>query len=211
MSKNLIFLKMHRFLTQIFDLILLNFLIIILSIPIFTIGINLTSAYYVLIKRERQTDSYLLKDFFHAFKENFVQVTFIWISIFTLFVISVLLFINGGVSNIIFNILAILIAIVALFIFIYVFPILSNYYFSIREVLATSLYISIKNWKQTMLLIIVNLAPILLCIKYPHIFLTVGITTSLFLGFSITLLINTKILVPIFNRMIEEKTATELF
>lgn len=67
-----------RFLAGTIDLIALNALFILTSLPIVTMGASLTALYSVLLWR-KDDDSYLYKIYFSSFKENFRQATIIWV------------------------------------------------------------------------------------------------------------------------------------
>ena len=67
-----------RFIGKLGDLIILNILWMITSIPIFTVGASTTALYYVTLKLVRDEDGYTLKSYFKSFKENFRQATIIW-------------------------------------------------------------------------------------------------------------------------------------
>ena len=67
--------KILELLSRIVDLLLLNFLFIITSIPIFTIGASLCALYSVNLKMTRKEESYVIKDFFRSFRQNFRQAT----------------------------------------------------------------------------------------------------------------------------------------
>ena len=68
-----------KFLTLVFDLLVLNVLWVICSIPIFTIGASTTALYYSCFKRIREDEGYTVKNFFHSFKVNFKLATLIWL------------------------------------------------------------------------------------------------------------------------------------
>ncbi|MCI5759130.1 MAG: YesL family protein [Eubacterium sp.] len=67
-----------RGLTRVFDLVLLNLLTVLCSIPLITIGASLAAMHSVLLKMVRNEESYIVKSFFRAFKENFKQATGMW-------------------------------------------------------------------------------------------------------------------------------------
>ena len=67
------------FISTIADLIILNLLFIICSIPIVTFGAAYSAKYYVAMKKVRGEDSGTIKPFFKAFKRNFKQSTLVWI------------------------------------------------------------------------------------------------------------------------------------
>ncbi len=69
------------FLNKVTDLILLNILWLLCSLPIITAGAATTAMYYVCITSIRCGDGYVVKRFFKSFKENFKQITPIWICI----------------------------------------------------------------------------------------------------------------------------------
>ena len=60
-----------RFIGKLGDLIILNVLWLITSIPIVTIGASTTALYYVTLKLVRDEDGYTIRSFFKSFKENF--------------------------------------------------------------------------------------------------------------------------------------------
>ena len=68
-----------RFLTRIFDLIILNLLFIICSLPVITIGASLTALYSVTLKMVRNEEGYIVRGFFKAYKDNLKQTLIIWI------------------------------------------------------------------------------------------------------------------------------------
>ena len=57
----------------------LNLLWFICSIPVFTIGASTTALYTVTLKIADETESNITKQFFQAFKRNFVQATRLWL------------------------------------------------------------------------------------------------------------------------------------
>lgn len=67
------------FLAKVFDLILLNILFLICSIPIITIGSSLSALYTITLKMIQNEESYIIQGFFTAFKKNFRQSTLLWV------------------------------------------------------------------------------------------------------------------------------------
>lgn len=59
------------------DLLLVNLLFVVCSLPIVTIGASATAMYYVLGRIRRQEGT-VTKDFFRSFRENFRQATLYW-------------------------------------------------------------------------------------------------------------------------------------
>ena len=62
-----------RVLGRIADLMIINFLTILLCIPVVTAGAAFTAMHYVMLKLVRDEEGYIVKQYFKSFKENFVQ------------------------------------------------------------------------------------------------------------------------------------------
>lgn len=67
------------FLNKLSDLIILNLLFLVCSLPIITIGASMTAMCYVTLRIRDDEGEGIVKDFFKAFRQNFVQATIIWI------------------------------------------------------------------------------------------------------------------------------------
>lgn len=68
-----------RFLTRMADLMIINILALVCSIPIITAGASLTAMFYVELKWVRKQEGYTVKPFFQQFKANFRQATGEWL------------------------------------------------------------------------------------------------------------------------------------
>ena len=62
-----------KVMTKVADFIILNFLVLVFSIPVITIGPAFTAMYYVALKEVRGQEGYLWRDFWKSFKQNFKQ------------------------------------------------------------------------------------------------------------------------------------------
>lgn len=71
--------RLVRALSRLFDLILLNVLWVVCSLPVVTIGASTTALYAVMLKIVVNEEGYIMKDFFRAFQRNFKQSTVIWL------------------------------------------------------------------------------------------------------------------------------------
>ena len=70
-----------NFLNKLCDIMILNILVLVFSLPIFTIGAAVTAGYYMSFKMVKNEESYIVKGFWEAFKENFRQSTALWLII----------------------------------------------------------------------------------------------------------------------------------
>lgn len=68
-----------NFLNKVADIMILNCMFVVFSIPVFTVGASFSAAYYVCFKMVRNEETYIVRGFWKAFKENFKQGTAIWL------------------------------------------------------------------------------------------------------------------------------------
>lgn len=68
-----------RFISKLVDVVWLNIIWLIFSLPIVTIGASTTAMFSVTMKMARDREGYIFQGFWKAFKENFKQSTLIWI------------------------------------------------------------------------------------------------------------------------------------
>ena len=71
--------EVMEFLSKVADFIIINLLCFLCSIPIFTIGAAFTAKYYVSMKIVRGEEPSATKSYFKSFKENFKQITAVWL------------------------------------------------------------------------------------------------------------------------------------
>ena len=113
------------------DLMFLNIVAIVFCIPIFTIGASLTAMHTMVLKIYRDEESYVIKGFFKAFKENFKQATIIWLLYLVMILVLFLDFwyIRNYDMNIpkFFNYALIFITVLGAFSFTWVFILQSRY------------------------------------------------------------------------------------
>jgi uncharacterized membrane protein YesL len=129
------------------DIFLLNFLWLIFSIPIITIGASTTAAYYVCTKKNAGTDVYVLKGFLKSFKENFFVSTRLFV---ILALIGGILWINFhaltqvdlGILQFPVRVALSLVFLQLIFVSMYVFPIISRFNMTSIGALKSALQLS---------------------------------------------------------------------
>ncbi len=148
------------FLTKVANLMILNLLTLICSIPIITIGPAVTALYYVTIKMARGDDPYIVKSYFKSFKENFKQATIIWVVMLALIIVLVLdwevvtLMMDGNAAKI----MKIVLGVVTIFFVLtglYIFPVLSRFENTIRQTVKNAFLISIMSLPKSIVIVVV--------------------------------------------------------
>ena len=120
-----------QFLNRVADLMILNFLVMLLCIPVITAGAAFTSMHYVLLKIARKEEGYLIRGFFKSFKDNFRQATLIWLGMLAVIALYAVDFYIIRYSEMEFSKFFLVLFLALLFVFIltavYVFPILARF------------------------------------------------------------------------------------
>lgn len=121
--------------TIIYNLLVLNFLWVLFSIPLFTIGASTTALFYVtgkIIRRENYQS--ILHAFWKSFKLNFKQATTIWLILAAVFSIIIINIQNisllGGLAKFFYPV-QLLILLELVIINIYIFPLLARHHITI--------------------------------------------------------------------------------
>lgn len=153
-----------QFLNRVADLMILNILVMVCSLPIFTIGASYTAMHYVLLKIVRKEEGYLLRGFFKSFKQNFKQATLIWLGMLVLiafFGVDFWIFKYSEMEfSKIFMIIFLALALVFVFTAVYVFPVLSRFDNSIKNILRNSVSLAILNPPKTILMTVAYALPL---------------------------------------------------
>lgn len=148
-----------RFLGRITDMIILNVLFIICSIPVVTIGASFTALYTVTLRMARNEESYIAKSFFKAFKENFKISTLAWlIMAFAGIVLYMDHLLVPGLPSSITGIFQILIYVLAAFyaiVFLYVFPYIARFENTLKNTFKNAVLIGIASLPYTLLMLVI--------------------------------------------------------
>lgn len=186
--------KFFELLGKVSDIVILNFLCIVFSIPVFTIGSSITSLYYVSLKIVNDEEPYIFKTFIKSFKSNLKVSTIIWM-IFMF--IGGILFLDMYICNqiqseIIITILKFIFTIVGIiyvFALSYIFPIISKFENTIKNTMINSILISIQNLPYTIIITVINIMPLILLIFLPNswgyvlfFYITIGIGATSFIN-----------------------------
>ena len=112
-----------------------------------------------MIRKDR---GYLLKEFFHSFKENFKVGTISWIIIL---VLGVILYMNINIAKQMEGNLGVALyyiycsaTVLVLITTIYIFPVLSRFQLGVLQLFKTSFFLAIKHFPSTILLAVLLVA-----------------------------------------------------
>ena len=147
---------------KIVDTIWLSLLWTICSLPLFTIGPASCGLYYATVKVTRRNRSYVTKEFFKGFKQNFkvgapATVIFLvlsWVLWIDYQYANALMETSSTMGNVYF-IVFVTGAVIEAFLAVWMFPILSRFTVGLKQLFKSTLAISAKHLVRTILLVII--------------------------------------------------------
>lgn len=174
---------------KVADLMILNLLTVVCMIPLITAGAALTAMHYQVLKIVRDEECYVVKGYFKAFRENFVQSTAIWLILLVIGLILggdfYIMYVTETEYHMIFKAVLGAVAIFALFTLIYVFPVQAKFANPVLRTLKNALAMSILQAPKSILMLVLYLIPMVLMVFAPSIFpliMLFGITVPAFLS-----------------------------
>jgi len=127
------------------DTMILSFLWIICSIPIITIGAANSAMFYVTTRRIAEREGYIVRDFFHAFRVNFVRSTQLWLVSLVIIFTTLFNILNmgalGNMSVVLFP-LQILILIQLSFISVFMYPVTARFDMGFKQTIKSCFYMA---------------------------------------------------------------------
>jgi uncharacterized membrane protein YesL len=153
-----------RFLGKIGDIIYLNILFVIFSIPVITLGASYTAMEYTFMKQLREADTPIFKTFIGSFKSNFKQSTLSWIIVIVLGLIvsvDISAFSEGSaLASTPLYYFFILLGVILGFVSIYIFPVIGSFKNSLKNLWVQSFFLAAKNVPFTLLMCLIIIVPL---------------------------------------------------
>ena len=203
-----------KFMNWIGNLVIINVLYIICSLPIFTIGASTTALYYSMMKYIRRDEGYVHTNFLRSFKENFKQSTIIWL---IMSLVGFIIFLDlrigmtfngiegGSIAGKCMIISSTILLIPYLFILLYIFPVQAKFVNPIKKNMLNSLLMATAHFGYT-LLIILFIATFALLVLTSKAFIGLGI----FCGFSLFAYITGNIYIFVFRKHLPDEFEDDL-
>lgn len=156
---------------RILNLLKLNVLWVLCSLPIITIGPATSAMHYVIGLYVNDTSDEVLRPFFKAFRRDFRQGFLLGILMMSLTALAIFnalfLLANYGLHPIWFPLLLLALFLAALYV--YAFPLLCRYTLTFGELLKNSILFFWQNLWISVLALFIYLSPILLCLIFPKV------------------------------------------
>lgn len=146
---------LYRFMSSLWDVVKLNILWMLFSLPIVTIGASTVAVFSVTNKMAEDTEGYVGRQFVKAFKENWKQgIPMGLLFMFCAYVVYLdfeLYRVTDSMATLVFGLIACVLFITA---FIYSFALLARYENTVINTIKNSIRITIKFFPRTIALVL---------------------------------------------------------
>ena len=197
--------SLGKLLTALFDLMLLNLLWIICSIPLLTMGTATSALFSVMLKVARSEQVSTLTDFFKAFKNNFKQSFVLGLIGFAGAFVAYMDISYGlsqtGTQKILFLIVGGIVAAIWLIFTTYVYPLQGRFENTVKGHIKNAFALAVCNPGKTILMGFVTLVPWILFLFLPWIAVAYIGWAYLLFAISAPAYFNCKTLRLIFDKM----------
>ena len=151
-----------QFLSRAADLIWVNLLVLVCSIPVFTIGASLSAMENIIYKLLHNEDVAVTKEFFQAFAKNFKQATLVWLIILVVegalgYDVYYARQIGTNVSEAMLTV-AVILFVLVFAMMLYIFPMQSHYYNKTKDLFKNAAILVIVHPVRTILMLVIQAA-----------------------------------------------------
>lgn len=193
---------LYRICSKVWGLMILNFLMILTSLPIITVGAMQTASFTVLTKMIKENETKIIPIYWTSFKKNLKQSTIVWIVLLPIIYLLIIDWIyliqfkQLGKWFVIGAIIAtLLVANVSQFIFFY----LSRFADSLKNTVINIIKIFFSKPITSFVLLILMYSPILLMFLSSYLFVF-NLFIGIFIGLSFNLFLRTYLMLIIFKK-----------
>ncbi len=195
-----------RFLTKIADLMVLNILFCVTSIPLITIGASWTALYSVTLKMVRDEEGSVSRSYFRSFRQNFRQATLLWLGVLvvlTLLVldIRVLNGMAGGTAPGLLRVGVEILALLGIMVLQYLFPSLARFEASLADTLKNACMMALAHLPKTALMTAAAVGAVWITL-INNTTIAVGLMVWPLIGFALMAFGNSGILRKIFDNYV---------
>lgn len=196
--------NIYKYMLKLYDLLVLNLLFIIASLPIITIGAALTALYDVTLRMQVGTEKEITGSFVKSFRKNGMQATKIWLTFLSFIAIACLVtsLVNGH-PVVLFPLLCLSVLVVGTLP--YTFSLVATFENKTGIMIRNGLMLAMQHVPHT--LIMLSVAG-LLCLYLP-IYQRWALLPVLTLSFSLTAVIQSHFISGILVKLVGEEEVTD--
>ncbi|MCF4120998.1 YesL family protein [Antribacter sp. KLBMP9083] len=203
-----------RFLTKVADLMILNIVFVVTSVPVITLGASLTALNYTAMKIVTNECESVTGDYFRSLRANFRQGTLLGLAVAFLALVlaawymAVEILDVPALAQLVLQAICYLVAFRVVLAALYAFPYLAKFENSVRDVLNNSRLMSLRHLFASLTVLLVTALPVVITVFYPA--ATVYGLLWFLIGFAGTAFVNGFVFTSIFGTYIAPQTTVSV-
>ena len=201
-----------RFMTKLADLMILNILFLVTSLPVVTVGAAWTALSYVTLKMVRDEEGAIVRSYFRAFRQNFRQATVLWLGVLAIGAVLVLDFrVLSGAEAAWAGFLRLALGLLAaalVMILQYLFPVLARFDASLKDTLKNAALLALAHLPKTALMTAAAVGAAVISL-WNSLTVSVAVLVWLMIGFAAMAFGNAGILAKIFEQHLPKQEPSE--
>lgn len=200
-----------RFVGRLADIMVLNLLWILFSLPIVTFGISTTALYYCTLKIVKDEDDGNIRMFLRSFKKNWKEGLIIWLILLPILLILILdhrffsaVFMNNTLLRFVLRGVTDALILLWLFVFLYVWPLLSRFENTWQKTMVHALLMSVRHLPFTLGMLAMDILSVVL-VYFLIRFMPIFVPVFFILGFPLLAWMNSVFFRKIFMQYEKRK------
>lgn len=192
-----------KFLGRIGDIIILNLIFVVTSLPVLTIGTALSALYSVAMKLVRGEDPSILREYMKAFRRNIKPATLSWLIMAAVGgIIFVDFYLVGVFDGTVYTVTRLLLAIIFgiwILTFLYLFPYIARFENTVFNSIKNALILSAAHVPSTVMMLVISLGLVVITLFTSRMFV-IGTIAWFFVGFAVVAYAQSFLLCRIFSK-----------
>ncbi|MDE6619809.1 MAG: DUF624 domain-containing protein [Lachnospiraceae bacterium] len=188
-----------NFLNKVADIMILNFMFLVFCIPVFTIGAAFSAAYYMGFKMVKNEETYIVKGFWKAFKENFKQGTVIWLILLAILALLTADYRIIAYSGIEFarwiRIAVVTVTMVVLMGVVFMFPLQARFINPVKNTIKNAFLMALSHLPTAFLLVAIYAVPVIVLYFIPQ-----SLPILILLTFGLVIYVKSFLLLRVFKK-----------
>ena len=202
--------KLISVMSRVGDIMLMNLLLTICCLPVFTIGAAITAVYDMSLRLIRRDDIPMIRGFFRSFRSNFRKSTALWgICALLLMICFGDLLVRRFLPQLrtLLTAAAMVQGVLLLSVMLYAFPLQARFENTLTQTLKNAVFLALCSLPQTILMLLTTLIfpMIMLYVPIPEKLFPCVLTLYLLLGGSLVIYLNSLSISRIFERFFKSE------
>lgn len=134
----------YRYMLKLYDLIVLNILFVVTSLPLITIGASITALYDVTLSMQSGHTKQIYSSYLDSFQKNIKQATQVWVG-FLLLIATAVILISIGQGNVLLSLVLLGFITITMMALIYIFALISKFQHSTSSMIRNGVLLAIEH------------------------------------------------------------------